>query len=190
MAKHIMLSSVTRANFVDSVAPHLALLKQSALKYCAYDETLAEDVVQEMLTKAYANIHQFSGGNFGGWLYRILHNAIITYHRKRHGEINLENRPGKCDENGNEINHGYSAVFDRLVTVDQERDFLAADKINKSIESLPPAWGVIFKAVVIDGMDYRTVSKKLNVPIGTIMSSLYRSKQLLRRKLKSIVMDN
>lgn len=191
MAQHIMVDKLTRANFMDVIKPHYALLQQTALKYCHYDEALADDVLQETMLKAYSNLDKFRGGNLGGWIYRILHNTIISYFRKRHGEVNFDYKD-MSDVNGNATGEtgDLSSRFDALATHDQEHDFYMGDIINKAMGTLPEQFQAAFKLAVVDGLSYNQVAKELKIPVGTVMSRIFRAKEALQKKLKPLLMDN
>lgn len=191
MAQHIMVGHLTRSNFMDSVRPHLALLRQSALKYCRANESIADDIVQDTLFKAFSKLDTFKGGNFGGWLYRILHNNISSYYRKLQGSdraasksrrrfrtISIEqSKPSEVDD--------FSPLY-----YNDRSDFLAVEKIRNAIETLPEYMRSVFKMAVLDDLDYTQVAKKLKMPIGTVMSRIFRARKELQRKLQSMINDN
>src|SRR5580692_3315981 len=62
-------------------------LRALAIGLCG-NGTQAEDLVQEALTRARANLSSFQPGtNMEAWLYTILRNEFYTYLRKRRREV-------------------------------------------------------------------------------------------------------
>lgn len=62
-------------------------LRALAIGLCG-NGTQAEDLVQEALTRAWANLSSFQPGtNMEAWLYTILRNEFYTYLRKRRREV-------------------------------------------------------------------------------------------------------
>ncbi len=191
MAQHIILGAgeLTRSNFMEKISPHLDLVKQAAIKYCHGDVSLADDMVQETLLKAYSNISKFNGGNFGAWIYRILHNNIVSHYRKTRGSDTPASHARK-HYTVLSIQDHRDKVENSLAISNGDNDFLAVDKIRNAIESLPEYMRNVFKLAAIDELDYKQVAQKLKMPIGTVMSRIFRARKTLQRKLQSMVNDN
>lgn len=65
----------------------LPRLRAFALSLCGHSDQ-ADDLVQETLMKAWANLGSFEpGSNMPGWLYTILRNEFYSRLRKRHHEV-------------------------------------------------------------------------------------------------------
>ena len=65
----------------------LPRLRAFALSLCGHADQ-ADDLVQETLMKAWANLSSFEpGSNMPGWLYTILRNEFYSRLRKRHHEV-------------------------------------------------------------------------------------------------------
>ncbi|MEJ0048705.1 MAG: sigma-70 family RNA polymerase sigma factor [Rhodospirillales bacterium] len=65
----------------------LPRLRAFALSFCGHPDQ-ADDLVQETLVKAWANLASFEpGSNMPGWLYTILRNEFYSRLRKRRHEV-------------------------------------------------------------------------------------------------------
>ena len=99
-----------------------------------YNVDAADDLVQEAILRAWANIDRFQPGtNLNAWLFTILRNAFYSQYRKAHREVE--------DPSG--------AYADRLVTVPEQGarcDFedlrtALAKALGRSSGSSDPDWG-------------------------------------------------
>jgi RNA polymerase sigma-70 factor (ECF subfamily) len=137
--------------------PEAQRLLRFALRL-THDTPSAEDLVQEVLLKAWRSFHQFRDGtNARAWLYRILVNAFHEQGRKvRSGPIPVNNK--------------VPAMIERL-------------EVNQALDSLPEEHRTVLLLGVVEGFTCREISEILAVPIGTVMSRLSRARQALREKL-------
>jgi RNA polymerase sigma-70 factor (ECF subfamily) len=56
-------------------------------------------------------------------------------------------------------------------------------EFDRAISALPPEQREVFLLVAVEEMSYEDVAKTLNIPIGTVMSRLYRAREKLRAGL-------
>jgi RNA polymerase sigma-70 factor (ECF subfamily) len=56
-------------------------------------------------------------------------------------------------------------------------------EFDRSISALPPEQREVFLLVTVEEMSYEDVAKTLGIPIGTVMSRLYRAREKLRAGL-------
>ncbi len=71
----------------EAIIAHLPALRAFALSLCR-DGTLADDLVQETLLKAWSKFHLYTPGtNLRAWLFTILRNNLRSLHRKRRREL-------------------------------------------------------------------------------------------------------
>jgi RNA polymerase sigma-70 factor (ECF subfamily) len=147
----------------------------SFARWLAGNTAEAEDLVQETYVKALRGFSSFqSGTNFRGWMYRILRNTFLT---SRTGLRATSTVP--LDLEDDEV-----AATD-LAT--PESIFLQrADQalVQDAMAELP----VHFREVLLlcDGndMSYQEIAQTLGVPIGTVMSRLFRARKALRTALQ------
>ena len=84
-------------SFDDEALPHLDALYRVALRLTA-DPTLAEDLVQDTMLKAYRSWRQYRPGtNAKGWLLTILRNTFINdYRRRKHEPVAMDLEAGRA----------------------------------------------------------------------------------------------
>ena len=58
-----------------------------------------------------------------------------------------------------------------------------AYEFDRAISALPPQQREVFLLVTVEEMSYEDVAKTLAIPIGTVMSRLYRAREKLRAGL-------
>jgi len=148
------------------------------------NETDAWDLSQEVFIKAWQALPRFEAkARFSTWLYRIAHNAVYDFTRRR--------RP----EGGDEIN---DEIFARdridpaaVATPTESRspdDALAGDELRVKIEAalakLSPEHreAVILKDV--QGLAYKEIADVMECSLGTVMSRLFYARQKLQTLLK------
>ena len=63
------------------------------------------------------------------------------------------------------------------------------DKIQPLIDELPEDLSELIKLYEIKDMTYEDISKKLDIPIGTVRSRLHRARNMLISEFRSISND-
>jgi len=144
----------------------------------------AEDLVQETMLKAWRSFHTFQlGTNARAWLYRILMNTYFDAQRKRAREPEVV----PADDVGDL--YLYSRVRDEAALHESTNpehevlDHILDAEMRDSLEALPPPFLAAVLLVDVDGFAYREAADVLGIPVGTIMSRLYRGRHALRRRL-------
>jgi RNA polymerase sigma-70 factor (ECF subfamily) len=135
----------------------------------------AEDVTQEAFVQAHCKLENFAGGSaFYTWLYRIAMNIAITRHRRRKKESSLDQSRQRT---GDEPHDDGERAEEKLLR--EER----AQHVRLALEQLNSEHRKILVLREIEGCDYQTISKMLELPIGTVRSRLNRARLQLRDKL-------
>ncbi len=144
----------------------------------------AEDLVQESFLKAWRAFHTFEAGtNARAWLYRILMNTYIDTYRKAGRE------PEIVDQEDVEEQYLYSRVqeSDELRRQGNPEEIALQRIMDADVEAALTALPEPFRAVVIladlEEFSYKEIAKILGVPLGTVMSRLFRGRRLLQRAL-------
>jgi RNA polymerase sigma-70 factor (ECF subfamily) len=165
-----------QAEFAERVKPHLDSLFRTALRMTG-EASLAEDLVQETFLKAYRGFSQFEpGSNFRAWLFTILTNAYINDYRRR-SRAPLVTDFTEIEPEGETESPTFSAedvqkLADRL-----------GDAAKRALDRLPPEHRLVFLLSTFEDLSYKEISAALAVPIGTVMSRLFRARAVLRREL-------
>lgn len=177
-----------RARFEALAGEHLDGLYGTALRLTR-NRTAAEDLVQEAMLRAWRSFHTFQPDtNFRAWLYRILMNAHFDQHRKdtRTPEIVQEEvsdsylytrarESAALSEGGNPE----TLVLDRIMDTE----------VRESLESLPLQFRTPLLLVDVEGFSYKEAAEILGIPVGTVMSRLYRGRHALQKKLWEFAKD-
>ena len=60
---------------------------------------------------------------------------------------------------------------------------LTKEDILKAIEDLPVEFRAVVVLVLVEGFSYKEAAEILDIPIGTVMSRLWRGRRLLQKSL-------
>lgn len=158
---------MTQTDPRDDLVRHLPAMRAFAISLTR-DVGLADDVVQDTLVKAWANIDQFEpGSNMRAWLFTILRNTFYSAHRKTNREV--------PDVDG--IHTGALAEKPAHDGRLQLNDFRAA------LGHLPDEQREALLLVGASGFSYEEAADMCDVPVGTIKSRIGRARQRLTELL-------
>lgn len=143
----------------------------------------AEDLVQETYLNAFRSLDRFEEGtNLRAWLFRILNNAFISQYRRR------KRRPSNSLD---DVSDFY--LYDHLVEggiapaqENPEREVLnriGDEAVLAALEALPVEFRQVELLADVEGFSYREIADILSIPIGTVMSRLYRARRRLQQVL-------
>jgi len=143
----------------------------------------AEDLLQETYLKAFSHYEGFTEGtNLKAWLFRILKNAFINgYRRAKAGpkEVDLAAEGGEALEAAGTRARGPAAPG-------PEEELVAATMdgpVAEALAALPEEFRLVVELVDLQDFSYREVADILEIPLGTVMSRLYRGRRLLESAL-------
>jgi RNA polymerase sigma-70 factor, ECF subfamily len=166
------------SEFVALTSPHLPRLFRIGMRL-THQPSESQDLVQEALTKAWANWHRFErSGSLGAWLSRILINTFISRHRHQKVVDTTAARPDL-------LVHLYDAQrLEEAAAPDEtwhSRHF--SDEVLEALAELPPNYREVVELVDIRGLAYKEAADEIGCPLGTVMSRLHRARKLLREQL-------
>ncbi|HEX6487508.1 MAG TPA: sigma-70 family RNA polymerase sigma factor [Candidatus Dormibacteraeota bacterium] len=140
------------------------------------DAADAEDLAQETVARALGAADRFRPGtNLSAWLFAIARNLHISRIRT------AARRPSvSADELEMEL-PADPGVFDPVEQAVLARADVRA--LMAAFRTLPPTFAEPLRLTAIEEMTYQQVADKLGVPIGTVMSRIYRGRRLLMRRL-------
>lgn len=160
--------SLSATTFADLALPLFDQLYNFA-HWLTQDRSEAEDLVQETYTKALRGFAGFQlGTNFRAWMFRILRNAFLT------------SRTG--------LRASADEELDTLASIDPSPEDVLIQEVERDIvrqalTELPVASREILLLCEVEEMKYEEIAQVLQVPIGTVMSRLYRARQALRNRV-------
>jgi RNA polymerase sigma-70 factor, ECF subfamily len=145
----------------------------------------AEDLLQETFLKAFAHYDSFTEGtNLKAWLFRIMKNAFINSYRHRKVEpAEVAYGPGRVEAEG-----ALESAADRRREPDSPEQQMLSGTLDGTVASamkdLPDEFRMVVELADLQDFSYREVADILEIPLGTVMSRLYRGRRLLEDALR------
>jgi RNA polymerase sigma-70 factor (ECF subfamily) len=162
-------------SFDEVVVPHLEAAYKLA-RWLMGNEHDAEDVVQEASLRALRYFGTYSGGNGRAWFLRVVRNTCHAW-RGRGEPTPIE----AFDEE----RHATRSPSDPEMLAVRGDDHLL---IERALGHVPPRFRELLVLRELEGLSYREIAKAMKIPMGTVMSSLSRARQALRRALDAELM--
>ena len=150
-------------NFKDELLAEIRNLRAFAISLSG-SVSLADDLVQELLLRAWSNSEKFQPGtSLRAWLFTILRNIYYSNYRKRSREVQ--------DSDG---------LYARRPTVpgDQE-SHLDLEDFREAMTMLPAEQREVLTLIGASGLSYEEAAVVCQVGIGTIKSRLSRARAKL-----------
>jgi len=167
-------------DFEAAAVPFVDALYNTALRMTRNPQD-AEDLVQETYLKAYKYYDKFTEGtNFKAWLFRILKNTFINNYRKRQQEP-PQNAFDEIED-----------VFESQVSADSssipnpEEDALENvldEDVQRALDALPDEYRMVVILADLEDFSYQEIADILEIPVGTVMSRLYRARRRLEAEM-------
>jgi len=145
------------------------------------DRTEAEDIVQEAAVVAFRKLDKFqAGSNFAAWVTAIVKHCAANYNRKLGNRRTFATDPSSLDQGGDQPATGRSIdTSEGLLAIESEFD----DDLFRVLQQLSADARCCLLLRTVDGLSYAEISSFLDIPAGTAMSHVHRSKQLIRRQI-------
>ena len=174
------MDKVTKARFEQLVLPHLDAVHRVA-RSLASSGAEADDLVQETFVRAFRGFGTFELREYGAkpWLLRILHNAFYTLKGKERRQptlledVDFDRFADELDDADVEPVSAGSINWDHF---DQE--------LKQAVLELQPEYRAVLLLWAVEGLSYKEIATACDCALGTVMSRLYRARQLLGRKLR------
>ncbi|MHC4938751.1 MAG: RNA polymerase sigma factor [Planctomycetota bacterium] len=148
------------------------------------DRTAAQDLVQEVYTKAYRNREKFDPErSFSAWIYTIARNACVDHLRRR-----IRDPLSAVAPNAPITPPDLDALPDRG-PVDPQRaaerkDLIVA--VRKELARLPDQRRAAVEMKILDGLTYRETAEALGVPLGTVAFWVRESLDAVAARLRHL----
>lgn len=137
----------------------------------------ANDLLQETSLKALDNEDKYMPDtNFKGWMYTIMRNIFINNYRK------IVRDQTFIDQSDN-LYH---------LSLPQDSGFESTEgaydlkEMRRVVGTLPKEYRVPF-SMHVSGFKYREIAERLNLPLGTVKSRIFFTRQKLQSELKDFV---
>ena len=139
-----------------------------------HDPEEAADLAQETIARALGAAWRFTPGtNLRAWLFRIMRNLHLNQVRDGAARPRIESLQELREAAGVDARLGFSPVEKHAI----ERASL--DAVRQALAKLPERYAVPIHLVCVEELSYAETAAVLSVPIGTVMSRIYRGRRLL-----------
>ena len=133
------------------------------------DRTAADDLVQDVVLRALDRLHLWRDGtNMRTWLFTIMHNLHANDRRRL--SRTADNQP-------------LDAYALSRGTPPEQESAVELSQLSDAIAGLPEPQRQVLLLVGLEGFSYADAAEALDVPVGTVMSRLSRTREDLRRTL-------
>jgi len=159
-------------SFASVALPHLDAA-YSLARWLTGSRDEAEDVVQEAMLRALTYYPSFRGGNARAWVLQIVRNAA-------YGALKLK-RGLKLVPLGAEVDGG-APIEPVDPGDDPEAALLRArerNELERLLDTLPIELREALVLRELQELSYREIAEVTEAPIGTVMSRLWRARQML-----------
>ena len=138
------------------------------------DRESANDLVQDCVLQALDNHEKFTHAkNLKGWMFTIMRNIFINNYRKVVRDQTFVDQT----DNLYHLNLPQDGSFEST-----ERAY-DLKEMHRVVNALPKEYRVPF-AMHVSGFKYREIAEKLNLPLGTVKSRIFFTRQKLQEELK------
>lgn len=135
-------------------------------RYMSRDSDYADDLVQECLTRAIANIDSWQPGtNLRAWLFVILKNVFRNDKRRAQHDISYRN--GLEQEAP-------------LYAPAQQHNHLVLSEVQQAFLKLSEDHREVLMLIAVEGLRYEEAASILDISVGTVKSRLSRARGALR----------
>lgn len=164
--------------FEAEILVHLNDLYRAALRLTGRPAE-AEDLVQETCLRAFRSLDQLRHpGAARAWVFAILRAAFL-----REAERQARRPTASLDELDDAALRPDEALRDLYEHYSLRPDELAHE-VREAVGRLPLAYREVLVLAHVGGFSYRELTRILGVPLGTVMSRLFRARRQLRILLR------
>jgi RNA polymerase sigma-70 factor (ECF subfamily) len=165
---------------------HLEPLQRALEAFCRrslHDPNSVRDVLQSAIANAYGDFHLYvEGTNFRAWIFRYAHLETLNSNRK-HARTRHEELPADLS-----VEDAWQLALDeplfKVLLDDPDAVLDQCDAaLAQAVRAMAPLERAVFLLQAIGEFKYWEIADVLQVPIGTVMSTLARSRVRLRQRL-------
>ena len=143
------------------------------------DKETAKDIEQNVYIKLWKTQTYTKGM---AYVKTVVINACKDFFRSKQSKIsNLNNQD---DEALLQIKDNSNSPDTRLEQIFRQKT------IKNAIDNLPPKYKEVVILYEIEDWDQNQIAKKLNCPVGTVKSRLFKAKKILYEELKHLIKEN
>jgi RNA polymerase sigma-70 factor (ECF subfamily) len=145
------------------------------------------DVVQEAILTAWRHFGRFEeGSNFRAWMFKILLNTLYRVNRRtgRHREVHVDSETMDAQQTL-ERETAWESILANPARVLESLD----ERVVRALEHLAAAERHCFLLRLLEDFSYKEIAEQLNLPLGTVMSHVYRARMKLRERLAALALE-
>ena len=141
------------------------------------DREEANDLLQETSLKALDNEDKYEPDtNFKGWMYTIMRNIFINNYRKIVREQTFVDQTDNQYHLSMQLGSGFASTAGAY----------GLKEMHRIVNSLPRDYKVPF-SMHVSGFKYREIAERLGLPLGTVKSRIFFTRQKLQEELKDFI---
>jgi RNA polymerase sigma-70 factor (ECF subfamily) len=146
------------------------------------DETLADDLVQEVFVRVWRAAPRYEPtAKYSTWLFHVARNHWLNEREKRLHRI----RPVSLDRTGGDEDEPSMDAPDPQARTPAQH-LLSKElggRIERAVSRLPDKLRETWALAVTQGLQYPEVSEILGIPVGTVKSRMFQAVRLVREDL-------
>ncbi len=162
--------------FERAILPHLDAAYNLAL-WLVRDKSAAEDIVQDAVLRALQYFKSFRGEEERAWLLRIVRNTAYSALKSRRAGAEVSLGSGTADSEGAGMDVPDPGPGPEAALA--QRQDLA--RLDAALGALPVELRECLVLCELEQLSYKDIARITQVPIGTVMSRLWRARQALMR---------
>ncbi len=173
--------------FAELAIPLTDLLYGAAARMLK-NRTHAEDLVQETFIRAWKIFDRFKvGTNFKAWIFQIL--TYLYLNERRSAKM----REVTVDYSENDVLEAENQNAHSAIPADVDWDALypelVGDEFKRALERIKEEQRVVLMLVTLGDLSYKECAESLGIPIGTVMSRLFRARKQLQKELYDYALE-
>jgi RNA polymerase sigma-70 factor (ECF subfamily) len=174
--------SENTASFEALVTSHLDAAYNLA-RWLARDATLAQDIVQDAMVRALTYFSTFRGDNARAWVLQIVRNvALGEIDKRKRATVSLDTHTPSSDvATDMALVDSAFGPEEAVERADDER------RVSECVARLPVELRECLVLREWEDLSYKEIAHVTDVPIGTVMSRLWRARQLLAESLGEVL---
>ncbi len=176
----------TAQEFLALLEPIKVRIERYALR-SAWDREQGEDIVQQAVMTAWRQFHRFEKGtSFRAWVFRILINTIYSFNKKTTRD--RKHRTASPVDGFDGVwarESAWASVLEEPARILESLD----DRLTGAIGELRHDERQCLLLRLVEGFTYKEISSLLSMPMGTVMSHVYRARVKLREQLADLAVE-
>ena len=171
-----MEKEIATTQFKDEIIQIYPELLKYAYKL-TMDKDAANDLVQDCTLKVLENKNKYVyRDNFKGWVFTIMRNIFINNYRKVVRDQTFVDQT----DNLYHLNLPQDSGFESTEGAYDLKE------MHRVVNALPKEYKIPF-SMHVSGFKYREIAEKLGLPLGTVKSRIFFTRQRLQQELKDFV---